>query len=64
MALFVKTALLYFDSFTFGSHLNSLNISADGVETSKYNIIRAAHFWSVDNLSRFVEEVVPHTTDP
>ena len=31
MALYVKTALLYFNHFTIGSQLNSLNISADGV---------------------------------
>ena len=31
MVLYVKTALLYFNSFTIGSHLNSLNSSADGV---------------------------------
>ena len=30
MALYVKTALLYFNRFTIGSQLNSLNISDDG----------------------------------
>ena len=64
MALYVKTALLYFNRFTIGSQLNSLNISADGVLKSACNIIRAARFWSLDILSRFDEEVVPHTTDP
>ena len=31
MALYVKTASLYFNYFTVGSQLKSLNISADGV---------------------------------
>ena len=63
-ALYVKTVLLYFNRFTIGSQLNSLNISADGALKSAFNIIRAARFWSLDILSRFDEEVVPHTTDP
>ena len=63
MALYVRTALLYFNRFTIGSQLNSLNISADGVLKSSRNIVRAARFWSLDILSRFNEEVVPHTTD-
>ena len=42
----------------------SLNISADGALKSACNIIRFARFWSLDILSRFDEEVVPHTTDP
>ena len=46
MALYVKTALLYFNRFTIGSQLNSLNISADGVLKSACNIIHAARFWS------------------
>ena len=53
MALYVKTALLYFNRFTIGGQLNSLNISADGVLKSACNIIRAARFWSLDILSRF-----------
>ena len=53
MALYVKTALLQLNSFTIGSQLNSLNISADRVLKSTCNIIRAARFWSVDILSRF-----------
>ena len=64
MALFVKTALLYFNRFTIGSQLKSLNTSADGVMKSACNIIHAACFWSLEILSRFDEEVVPHTTDP
>ena len=64
MALYVKAALLYINRFTFGSQLNSLNIFADGVLKSACNIVRAAHFWSLDILSRFYEEVVPHTTVP
>ena len=28
------------------------------------HIIRAVRFWSLDILSRFDEEVVPHTIDP
>ena len=63
MALYVKTTL-YFNCFTIGSHLNSLNISADGVLKSACNIIRAARFWSLGILSRFDVEVVSHTTDP
>ena len=64
MALYVKTALLYFNRFAIGSQLNPLNISDDRVMISACNIIRAARFWSLDILSRFDEEVVPHTTDP
>ena len=60
----IKTALLYFNRFTIGSQLNSLNISADGVMKSACNIIRVARFWSLEIMSRFDEEVVPHTTDP
>ena len=63
-ALYVKTALLYFNRCTIVSQLNSLNISADGALKSAFNIIRAARFWSLYILSRFDEEVVPHTTDP
>ena len=44
--------------------MRALNISADGVLKSVCNIIRAARFWSLDILSKFGEEVVPHTTDP
>ena len=57
MALYVKTALLYFNRFTnsIGSQLNSLNISADRVLKSACNIIHAARFWSLDILSRFDE---------
>ena len=47
MALYVKTALLCCNRFTFGSQLNYLNISADGVLKSACNIIRAARFWSL-----------------
>ena len=64
MALYVKTALLYFNRFTIGSQLNSFNISADGVMKSACNIIRAARFWSLDILLRFDEEVIPYITDP
>ena len=64
MALYVKTALLYFNRFTIGSQLKSLNISADGVLQSAFYIIRAARFWSLDILSRLDGEVAPHTTDP
>lgn len=64
MALYVKTALLYFNRFRIGNQLNSSNISADGVLKSACKIIRAARFWSLDILSRFDEEVVPHTTEP
>ena len=63
IALYTKTALLYFNRFTIGSQLYSLNISADGVLNSACNIIRAARFWSLDILSRFDEEAVFHTTD-
>ena len=46
MGWHIKTALLYFNRFTIGSQLNSLNISADGVLNSACNIIHAARFWS------------------
>ena len=55
MALYVKTALLYFNRFTIGSQINSLNISADEVLKSAYNIIHVARFWRLDILSRFDE---------
>ena len=55
MALYVKTALLYFDRFTIGSQPYSLIISADGVLKSACNIIHAARFWSLNVLSRFDE---------
>ena len=64
MALCLKTALLYFNRFTIGNQLKSLNFSADGVLKSACYIIRAARFWSLDILSRFDEKVVPDTTDP
>ena len=38
IALYVKTALLYFNRFTIGSQLISLNISADGVLKSACHI--------------------------
>ena len=44
MALYVKMALLYFNRFTIGSQLNSMNISADGVLKSVCNTVRAARF--------------------
>ena len=66
MALYVKTALLYFNRFAIGSQLNSFNISADGVLKTTCNIIHAARFWSLDILSRFGAEVIikKYTTDP
>ena len=64
MASYLKTALLYFNCFTICSHLDSLNISADGVLKSACNIIRTARFWSLDILSKFDKEVVLHTTYP
>ena len=64
MALYVKTALLYFYRFIIGSQLNSLNISADCVLKYACNIICAARFNSLDILSRFDEEILPHITDP
>ena len=39
MALYVKAALLYFNRFTIGSQLNSLNISTDGVLKSACYIL-------------------------
>ena len=62
MALYVRRPCCIL--IVFGSQLISLNISTDGVLKSACNIIRAARFWSLDMLSRFDEEVVPHTTDP
>ena len=47
--------MLYFNSLTIGSQLNSLTISADGVLKSACNIIPATRFWSLDVLSRFDE---------
>ena len=64
MALYVNTALLYFNRFTIGSQLNSLNISADGVLKYACNIICAARFCSLDILSRFNEEILPDITYP
>ena len=58
MVLYKKMALLYFNRFTIGSQINSLNISADRVLKYAWNIIRDARFWSLDILSRFDEEVV------
>ena len=49
MASYLKTAL-YFNRFTIGSHLDSLNFSADGVLKTACNIIRAARFWSLDTV--------------
>ena len=53
IALYVKMALLYFNRFTIGSELNSLNIFAEGVLKSANDNIRATRFWSLDILSRF-----------
>ena len=44
IALYVKTALLYFNRFTIGNQSRVSNISADGVLKSACNIIRAARF--------------------
>ena len=53
MVLYVKMASLYFNRFTIGSILNSLNISAVGVLESACNIIRAARFLEVKYSVKF-----------
>ena len=63
-ALYVKTALLYFNRSRIESHPNSWNMSLDGVLYSACSIIRAARFWSFDSLSRLHEDVLPQVTDP
>ena len=58
-ALYVKTALYYFNRLFTGSQFNSWNTSDDGVVKSAHSIIQAVRFWSFIILSRFVEEVAP-----
>ena len=63
-ALYVKTALLYFNCSRIESHPNSLNMSLNGVLSSDCSKIRAARFWSFDSLSRLNEDELPQVTDP